>query len=376
MMDSEKRLLKAWNFQEPDRVPIELQISPAAREYPEAEKIVEFIDNEADNFIYLPGADWGFFGIPVKEQYEEVIEQTDLFCRKKHTIDTEAGVFYAVTKHDFAEINKNDYHWEKRFIDTIEEMEMLAEAPKKFIGLFEDGRRSEKAEKLGRNQVGMDVLFHPLGHLARNSNMDEFYSWLITDPEIMHKFLESSNSMVMQTLGKMYHAGMGSFQYVCAHEMLIPPWMGGNMFEEYVFQYDKPVNDIVHRHGGKLRAHCHDKVMDLLERFSEMGIDGIEPLEPPPFGDVDLAKAKKMVGDRMMLSGNVITQDFMYIGADEVKRRVEKTISEGAPGGGFSLRTTGGHAATGSVKTNEQMIKVLENIQAYIDAATGRSSCP
>ncbi|MEN8255298.1 MAG: uroporphyrinogen decarboxylase family protein [Verrucomicrobiota bacterium] len=367
MMDSKKRLLKAWNFEEPDRVPIEIQISPAAREYPEAQEIVEFIDNEADNFTYMPGADWGFFGIPVKEQFEEVIEETDRFCRKKRTIDTEAGVFYAITKQDFDEINKNDFHWERRYIDTIEDMERLADAPKGFIGLFGD-RRGEAEKKLGKNQVGIDVLFHPLGNLVRQANMDEVYIWMATHPETMHRFLESSSHMVMQVVEKMVEAGMGPNFYTVAHEMLIPPWMGGGMFDEYVFGYDKPVYDAIHRHGGKLRAHCHDNVFNLLEKFSAMGVDGIEPLEPPPYGDVDLAEAKKLVGDRMMLSGNVATQDFVDIDADEVSRRVKEAVAAGAPGGGFSLRTTGGHAATGSVKTREQMLKVLENIQAYIDA--------
>lgn len=367
-MNTEKRLLKAWNFEEADRVPIEINISPAAREYPEAEKIVDFIDNEADNFIGVPAANWGFFGIPVKNEYDEIIEQTDTYFRKKHTIETEAGEFFSLTKHDVNEINKSDFHWEKRFIHTFDDLVRLAEAPRKFIRLEKDAY-CEKIKIIGENQVPIVGCVHPLGNLVRYANMDEVYMWIAAEPEVMHKFLESANNMVIETIEKIAEAGMTLDFYVVAHEMLIPPWMGGSMFDEFVFQYDKRVNDVIHKHGGRLRAHCHDKITDYLKKFNEMGIDSLEPLEPAPFGDVDLAEAKKLVGNKMLLSGNVDSTDFMTIDKNEVKRRVKEAIDKGAPGGGFSLRTTGGQAATGAVKTQQQMIKVLENVQVYIDTA-------
>jgi hypothetical protein len=103
--------------------------------------------------------------------------------------------------------------------------------------------------------------------------------------------------------------------------------------------------------------------------MADMGIDSIEPLEPPPYGDVDLAEAKRLVGDRMLLSGNVVSQAFDSMGAGEVRADVKRSIDAGAPGGGFTLRTTGGGASTGSVKTHEQLLRVLSNIEVYIDAA-------
>ena len=39
-----------------------------------------------------------------------------------------------------------------------------------------------------------------------------------------------------------------------------------------------------------------------------------------------------------------------------------------SPGGGFTLRTTGGHAGTGAVKSREQMVTLLERIEAYMEA--------
>ncbi len=163
--------------------------------------------------------------------------------------------------------------------------------------------------------------------------------------------------------------GIGPYYSVTAHEMLIPPWIGRPMFDEYVVPYDTGVNRSIHSGGGRLRAHCHGACMEYLEPMHHMGIDAIEPLEPPPFGDVDLARAKRIVGDDMLLSGNVLSQYFPSMSMEEVTEAVRSSIAAAARGGGFSLRTTGGTAATNSVKTPDQMRAVLRSIEAYIDAA-------
>lgn len=99
-----------------------------------------------------------------------------------------------------------------------------------------------------------------------------------------------------------------------------------------------------------------------------MGVDAVEPLEPPPYGDNILAEAKKLVGKRMLLSGNVVSQAFhldsFKIG--DVRDLVKRAIEDGAPGGGFTLRTTGG--AVGCGKTKEQCIKEIDCNLALIDA--------
>ena len=97
-------------------------------------------------------------------------------------------------------------------------------------------------------------------------------------------------------------------------------------------------------------------------------LDATEPLEPTPFGDVQLAQAKRIAGDRMLLSGNIPSNTFSLVERAEVRQRVRRAIREAAAGGGFTLRTTGGNASTNSAKTKDQMLKILDNVKAYIEA--------
>jgi hypothetical protein len=91
-MNSRERLLTAWSFREPDRVPIEIQIMGGARQFLEAERILRFIDEEADNFLSAPAADWGFLGLPT-EYSEEIIEDVPgdyRRMRRSHRIEVGA----------------------------------------------------------------------------------------------------------------------------------------------------------------------------------------------------------------------------------------------------------------------------------------------
>lgn len=372
-MDSKTRLETAWSFKEPDRVPIELRVAPEARELPEAKRLVEFEKNEADNFLGATTLiDWGFFGLD--SQYrEEVIEDIPGdFKRIKRIHSTPAGEFYAITKHFHEELSSGDFHWERRYIHTLEEFKRLADAPRN-TRPFNKEFYEERCHKEGNRGIVMAYLHHPLGNLVREADTEEVYIWLFTEKKTTHKFLENSNKQVVESILSLEGTGVEPVFNTAAYEMLIPPWMGKDAFEDLVFSYDKIVNDAIHQIGGRHRAHCHGNSGAYLKRFADMGIDSIEPLEPPPYGDNDLAEAKRTVGDRMLLSGNILGQDFLRMSKQDVRAAVKLAIKTGAPGGGFTLR---GANAGGSAKNIDQVRGFLEKSEVYMDAALEFGSYP
>ena len=374
-MTSKERLLTAASFREPDRVPIELQISQKARELPETQRIVEFIDTHADNFLGAGAIDWGFFGLD-SEYSEEIIEDIPGEHRRvRRTHRTEGGDFYSITQHFYPNVDAADYHWERRYITCLEELERLADAPRSVRPFHADGHR-QAVERIGDRGIPVIGLAHPLGTLVRQATMEEVYIWLFNEEAIAHRFLENTNDQIRQTIRAAGEAGIVGWFVTYALEMLIPPWMGMKQFDRVVFPYDKAVNDEIHRIGGKHRSHCHGNSMHFLERMCEMGIDATEPLEPPPFGDVDMREAKRLVGDRMLLCGNVPSQDFVRMTRQEVRDWVKKTISEAAPGGGFTLCPTGGHAGVNPDLDKPQLHKIIDNVHAYMEAGMEFGSYP
>ena len=60
-----------------------------------------------------------------------------------------------------------------------------------------------------------------------------------------------------------------------------------------------------------------------------MGVDSIDPVEPPPQGDVGFAEARRRVGDRLTLFGNI---EFCWMDMetpDFIERAVKRAIDEG-----------------------------------------------
>lgn len=368
-MDHKTRLLTAWSFREADRVPIEAEVYGPARGYPGADELQALLAEVADNLCGVPGFGWGFFGLDTT-YHEEVIEDVPgAYKRIRRTHETPVGPFQAVTLHEYGDLDPHDYHWERRYIHDFADFVRLVEADRSRLRPFSLEAYNKGCRDLGNRGVPCIGGSHPLGALVRQSTLDEVYGWLITERELAHRFLESTTKQIVASLEALRGAELADpiMFRTWALEMLIPPWFGKELFMEFVFPYDKAVNSAIHAVGGKHRAHCHGRCGEYLELFADMGIDGVEPLEPAPYGDTVLAEAKKRVGHRLVLSGNMPSQAFYMMTDDEVRESVRAAIRDAAPGGGFTLHETGGSSGLG--KTREQVICHLAKTRIAIETA-------
>ena len=253
-MTSKERLETAWSFQEPDRVPIEFGLTDEARHHPRAERVVALMDQYADNFVPGHSYDWGFLGWPATQSERILERRPGEFTRKELTIDTPAGRFNALTYQPEGAGASGDYHWEKRFITQPADLERLLDVP-----LPEPSgdkvRFNEAAGDASEKGIPLFNLLHPLGSLVRRSKFEEVYTWFIDRRELVHRFLQATSDYVARAVEVIMQAGAGSYFVTYAHEMFMPPWAGHAFWDEYIHPYDKRVNDVIHRYGGKLRTH-------------------------------------------------------------------------------------------------------------------------
>ena len=110
-------------------------------------------------------------------------------------------------------------------------------------------------------------------------------------------------------------------------------------YREFVLPYERQViQGIRNVHSIPIYTHTCGRIGDRLELLAETGADGIDTLDPPPLGDVDLADAKRRLGRRLFIKGNLDAVNVISAGTPEqVRESALRCIAAGAPGGGYIL---------------------------------------
>lgn len=120
-----------------------------------------------------------------------------------------------------------------------------------------------------------------------------------------------------------------------------PPYLPPELFKEYVVKYDQVLIDMIHKAGFLVRVHCHGCANKVLEMIRDMGADAIDPVEAPgKGGDITLREAKRRLGDRVCLCGNIELHDLEYMQPEEIDALVKQNIEEAGQGGGYILLPT------------------------------------
>jgi hypothetical protein len=63
-----------------------------------------------------------------------------------------------------------------------------------------------------------------------------------------------------------------------------------------VVGYDTPMVKAIQASSGYARIHSHGRLRLILPAISATGCDGLDPIEPPPQGDMRLAEVREQVG--------------------------------------------------------------------------------
>jgi len=109
------------------------------------------------------------------------------------------------------------------------------------------------------------------------------------------------------------------------------------MYREFVLPYERRVADAVKAEGVPVYTHTCGKIGDRLELLAETGTQGIDTLDPPPLGNVELAEAKRTIGARLFLKGNLDSVAMLDYTREQMRDAVRERLRVGKPGGGYVL---------------------------------------
>jgi len=113
------------------------------------------------------------------------------------------------------------------------------------------------------------------------------------------------------------------------------PLMGEAMFRRFFLPHLKRLVDLGHDYGLKVMMHCCGGFVPLIPAMIEIGLDGLQALQPSARGMAP-SELKAAFGDKIVLNGCIDTQFVLIQGTpDLVRSTTREVLDVMMPGGGY-----------------------------------------
>ena len=192
----------------------------------------------------------------------------------------------------------------------------------------------EEDQKLGDRGIIMVDTEDPICAAASLFSMEDFTVIALTQRKLFHRLLEKLSVHIQARNEKVAEAFPGHLWRIYGPEYATEPYLPPNLFKEYVVRYTAPMVKAIQNRGGYARIHCHGRIRAVLDYIVEMGATAIDPIEPPPQGDVELDYVRHKYGRDLVLFGNLEMADVENCPPTDFEKIVQKALIDGTTGDG------------------------------------------
>ena len=392
-MNSKERMATAMRLREPDRVPVMCQLALGHYflncDLPEIE-IWHSTSGFADALIELQRR-YGFDGILVNlpgrdPNWRDYIKQVEERPEGKviHWVD---GHYTVCPPDDNPQVFREDG---TRYFATFGEIEpekLFYIEPYDLSGLSYPycwGFSSEPAQAaeffppwhlatidLVVSRAGRDVsvhseIFSPFTQFLELLDYTNALMALIDDPGKAKACLEALTRGAIE-LGRQ-QAAHGVDAILISSAFAGAGFISIDQFREFVLPFERMVIDgIKAEHEVPIYTHTCGSIGDRLELMKSTGTNGIDTLDPPPLGSVDLAEAKERIGGTLFIKGNIDPVNTILLGtAKRVFEEARSCISTAAKGGGYVLSSACSIPPHAPQENILQLREVAETFGQYV----------
>jgi hypothetical protein len=210
----------------------------------------------------------------------------------------------------------------------------------------------------------------PVCAVASLLRMEDFLTAALTEPKLFHRLLEKLCRPLYARTAHVSEHFPGHLWRIYGPEYAAEPFLPPRLFEEYVVWYTKPMVRTIKQHGGFARIHCHGRIRAVLDLICQMGADAIDPIEPPPHGDMELEAVRCRYGERLVLFGNIELSDIESMEPAQFETLVAKTLADGTrgTGRGFVLMPSsapnGRRITSRTMRNYEAMVRLVESFHS------------
>jgi hypothetical protein len=209
-------------------------------------------------------------------------------------------------------------------------------------------------------------VFSPFSQLLELLDYENGLMALVDDPQRVHACLARLTEGTIDLARR--QAALGVDAVLISSAFAGGGFLSRDHYAEFVVPYERCIVEEIRSGPPETPVYTHTcgKIGDRLERMLETGTRGIDTLDPPPLGTVDLSEAKRVLAGRAFIKGNLDPVHCLLEGdAKRVRRDAEERIRVGAPGGGYILSSACSVPPAAPPENLELLVEVAETYGRY-----------
>lgn len=357
-MNSRELVDQAMNLERPDRFPVMCQMANGHTIINTGVHPIDyFIDNElwADCLIRIREL-YDFDGILCHKPGRvhgimDLVERVDRDAEVPTLYMHDGGRIECTRDDDAYYKSGPDFHWPT--LDELDPGDLLGWAPDSFLAFqaskatlaitdpdgFEDHVFGTLDRVIAR--VGDEYSIHgevrsPFDHFLNLLGMEDGLMAILDDPEKSLTVLDVTAEWSVALAVAQVRRGARAIK-------ISSPFAGNaflsrEMYEEFILPFESRLAKAVRAEGAAIYTHTCGAIGDRLDLLCQAGVSGIECLDPPPLGDVEITDAVEMLKDKIFIKGNIDPVNTLLRGdAEKIRKDVSSVLEAAREMKGFVL---------------------------------------
>jgi uroporphyrinogen-III decarboxylase len=357
-MNSKELVHKAMHLEQPERVPVMCQLANGHTIINTGVHPIDyFVDSQlwADCLIKIREL-YNFDGIlchkpgRVPDLLDQV-ERTD-YDAEVPTLYLLDGSRIECTRDDDAYYKPaNDFTWPT--LEQLDPNDLLGWATDSFLAFQASKATFPITDPEGFDErvfatidrviekVGEDYSVHgevrsPFDHFLNLTGMEDGLCAILDNPEKCLQILDETAKWSVALAIAQVRRGAAAIKI--SSPFAGSAFLSREMYTEFILPFESRLAKAVRKEGAAIYTHTCGAIGDRLDLIQQAGVSGIECLDPPPLGDVDINEAVDILEGNIFIKGNIDPVNTLLRGdARTVEKEVHTVLRAAEKTKGFIL---------------------------------------
>ena len=194
--------------------------------------------------------------------------------------------------------------------------------------------------------------------------MENLLMAIIAEPELVRGLVEMSVTINLELAKEVAARGVKIVYTGDDYAYNKTTLMSPKHFREFFYPGLKRVIQGFKELGLYVIKHTDGNIWPIMDMIIDSGIDCLDPIDP--LGGMDLGEVKAIYGQRVALKGNVDCASLLTFGTtDEVIEATKVALSKGMPGGGYILSSSNSIHSAVKPENYAAMVHTLQEYGHY-----------